>query len=214
MAKKGWIIAGCLAAAGLLVVVLLAAAAGYYFYSQRKGASTANAPLATTGGPSEVAQGEETEAPASAASAPAEEPSRPSDSGGGDQADSSAASAIDDIEPDQVRDPAALDAPLIKGRPAPERQEPVRLSKPPRKTHDVAPEYPDIASSARVQGVVIIELAVDEKGRVSSARVLRSVPLLDEAALSAVRQWRYEPTLTNGRPVPVTVTVTVNFRLS
>jgi protein TonB len=83
----------------------------------------------------------------------------------------------------------------------------------PTKVFDVAPAYPAIAREARVQGVVIIEATIGTDGAVQSARVLRSVPLLDEAALAAVRQWRYSPTLLNGRPVPVVMTVTVNFQL-
>ena len=60
---------------------------------------------------------------------------------------------------------------------------------------------------------MIIEATIGADGRVRDTRVLRSVPLLDDAALSAVRQWEYEPTLLNGKPVAVIMTVTVNFRL-
>ena len=83
----------------------------------------------------------------------------------------------------------------------------------PKKIHDVAPEYPVLALSARVEGVVIIEAVIATDGTVRDARVLRSQPLLDRAAVDAVRQWRYEPTRLNGQPVPVIVTVTVQFRL-
>ena len=76
-----------------------------------------------------------------------------------------------------------------------------------------APAYPPIAQSARIQGIVIIEATIGVDGRVINARVLRSVPLLDEAALAAVRQWTYTPTTLNGVPVPVIMTVTVNFQL-
>ena len=75
------------------------------------------------------------------------------------------------------------------------------------------PVYPSIAQSARVQGVVIVEATIGPDGRVSDARVLRSIPLLDQAALDAVRQWVFTPTLLNGVPVPVIMTVTVNFTL-
>jgi len=85
--------------------------------------------------------------------------------------------------------------------------------KPPVKTRDVAPIYPSIAQSARVQGVVIIEATIGPDGTVQNARVLRSIPLLDNAALDAVRQWVFTPTLLNGSPVPVIMTVTVNFQL-
>jgi len=85
--------------------------------------------------------------------------------------------------------------------------------RPPAKVRDAAPVYPAIAQAARVEGTVIIEATIDIDGRVRSTRVLRSIPLLDEAALAAVSQWAYTPTLLNGTPVPVVMTVTVTFRL-
>lgn len=85
--------------------------------------------------------------------------------------------------------------------------------KPPTKVKDVAPVYPAIARSARVEGVVIVEATVGEDGKVIDARVLRSVPMLDQAALDAVQQWEYTPSLRNGIPVPVVMTVTINFKL-
>jgi protein TonB len=98
----------------------------------------------------------------------------------------------------------------------PPRREPVRVGgsiKEPRKFKDVAPVYPPLAIQGRVEGVVVLECVVDVQGRVQEVRVLRGVPLLDEAALAAVRQWVYTPTLVNGVPVPVVMTVTVTFRL-
>jgi protein TonB len=86
--------------------------------------------------------------------------------------------------------------------------------KPPRKIQDVAPVYPELARTARVSGVVIIEAMIDEQGRVQDARVLRSIPLLDAAAIDAVRRWRFTPTVLNGEAIPVVMTVTVNFRLN
>lgn len=83
--------------------------------------------------------------------------------------------------------------------------------KPPMKIKNVAPIYPEIAKSAHVSGVVVIEATVGEDGKVADAKVLRSVPLLDQAALDAVRQWEYKPTLLNGKPVPVVMTVSINF---
>ena len=84
----------------------------------------------------------------------------------------------------------------------------------PRKIYDVAPVYPEIARAARVEGLVILEATIDERGVVTGAQVLRSVPLLDGAALAALRQWRYTPTLLNGIPVRVLMTVTFRFSLS
>ena len=81
----------------------------------------------------------------------------------------------------------------------------------PKKIKDVQPVYPAIAQSARVSGAVTIEATIGPDGKVIDAKVVRSIPLLDEAALAAVRQWEYLPTLLNGVPVPVLVTVTVNF---
>ncbi len=85
--------------------------------------------------------------------------------------------------------------------------------RPPIKVRDVKPAYPEIARTARVQGVVICEVLVGPDGKVAEAKVLRSIPLLDEAALDAVRQWEFAVTLLNGSPVPVIMTVTVNFVL-
>ena len=84
----------------------------------------------------------------------------------------------------------------------------------PRKIVDAPVVYPEIARQARVEGLVILEATIDERGFVTGARVLRSRPMLDAAALAAVRQWRYTPTLLNGVPVPVLMTITFNFQLS
>ena len=100
--------------------------------------------------------------------------------------------------------------------PPPPPAAPIRVGgniKTPSKVKDVKPVYPPIAQSARVQGVVIIEATIGPDGRVKDAKVLRSIPLLDQAALDAVKQWVYSPTLLNGVPVPVIMTVTVNFTL-
>ena len=86
--------------------------------------------------------------------------------------------------------------------------------KAPKKLVNVQPVYPQEAMDAKVQGVVVMETVIDEAGAVKEAWVLQSVPMLDQAALDAVRQWRYEPTLMNGVPRPVQVTVTVNFTLA
>jgi TonB family protein len=81
----------------------------------------------------------------------------------------------------------------------------------PRKVKHVDPVYPSAAPVARTEQVVIAELRVNEEGRVADARILRSVPPLDQAALNAVRQWQYEPVLLNGSPTPFTISVVVNF---
>lgn len=103
--------------------------------------------------------------------------------------------------------------------PAPktEAQKPVRPGgdiKQPVKIRDAAPVYPPIAQAARVQGSVILEAIIGIDGKVQDLRVLRSIPLLDQAAIDAVRRWEYSATLLNGVPVPVVMTVTVTFTLN
>jgi TonB family protein len=85
--------------------------------------------------------------------------------------------------------------------------------KEPKKILDVKPVYPQVAMAAAVQGIVIMEVLIDEQGGVAAARVLRSMPLLDQAAMDAVKQWRFTPTLLNGVAVQVLMTITVNFSL-
>jgi TonB family protein len=84
----------------------------------------------------------------------------------------------------------------------------------PRKLRNVNPIYPPDALQARIQGVVVLECTIDHVGKVVAVRTLRGVPLLTEAAVAAVKQWEYTPTVLNGVPVPVIMTVTVNFKLS
>jgi TonB family protein len=85
---------------------------------------------------------------------------------------------------------------------------------PPRQTRDVSPVYPEAIKRSRIQGVVVLEANVSKTGCVTSARVLRSlVPSLDIAALSAVLGWQFEPSVIDGRPVPVTFGIDLNFKL-
>jgi TonB family protein len=85
--------------------------------------------------------------------------------------------------------------------------------KAPERTRYVTPHYPQAALDGRIMGIVIIEAVIDESGHVATAKVLRSVPELDQAAIDAVLQWEYTPTLLNGSPVPLVMTVTVNFTM-
>jgi TonB family protein len=87
--------------------------------------------------------------------------------------------------------------------------------KEPRKLKNVPPVYPARAMAEQRQGQVILDAVISPTGCIRSVRVSRSVaPDLDAAAMIAVGQWRYTPTLLRGTPVPVLMTVTVNFRLS
>ena len=106
-----------------------------------------------------------------------------------------------------TRRPGAADTPV----------DPLRVGgtiREPKKLKNVPPGYPPAALQARVQGTVILECRIGADGRVARVKVVRGVPLLDEAAMEAVRRWEYEPTQVDGVPVPVIMTVTVNFKLS
>jgi protein TonB len=74
--------------------------------------------------------------------------------------------------------------------------------------------YPPLAITTRTQGVVLLEAVISKEGRIESLRIISGHPLLNQAALDAVQQWQYRPTLLNGEPVPVITTITVNFSLS
>jgi protein TonB len=103
------------------------------------------------------------------------------------------------------------DAPAVAPPPLP----PVRVGahiKEPVKIRHVDPVYPKVAREALVEGIVIIEAVIDPTGHIAEARILRGVPILDAAALEAVRQWEYTPTLLDGIPTPVKMTITVTFR--
>ncbi len=96
------------------------------------------------------------------------------------------------------------------------RLQPVRVGgniRTPTKIKDVRPAYPPEALASRIQGVVILEAIIDDQGNIANAKVLRSIPLLDSAAFTALSQWQFTPTLLNGTPVGVIMTVTVNFTL-
>jgi len=82
----------------------------------------------------------------------------------------------------------------------------------PTKTKNVPPMYPAVAKSARIGGTVQVEATIGPDGKVADARVVKSVPLLDQAALDAVTQWEYAPTRVRGVAVPVTITVAINFQ--
>jgi len=114
--------------------------------------------------------------------------------------------------------PPAADAPPPPppAETLPAGDEPIRVGsqiKPPTKLKDVTPRYPQEVREAGIQGVVILEVKIDKDGHVSETKVLRDIPGLSEPAQDAVSQWEFEPTLLNGVPVAVIMTVTVNFSI-
>jgi protein TonB len=104
--------------------------------------------------------------------------------------------------------------PLPPPPPAPP-QKPIRVSdsQAPKPIVRVNPIYPTIAQSARIEGTVVIDATIDVQGNVVNLKIISGHPLLNEAALTAVRQWKYVPHKLNGEPVAVIMKVTVNFTL-
>jgi len=101
--------------------------------------------------------------------------------------------------------------------PPPRPKEPVRVGgqiEPPQRLVHVDPVYPAIAIALRKEGVVILDALLSEDGTLRGVRVLRADPLFEQAAITAVRQWRFSPTVLNGEPVPVVMTVTIRFLLT
>ena len=84
----------------------------------------------------------------------------------------------------------------------------------PQLVYDPAPEYPWLAQKSNIQGDVEIDAVVDKDGNVIQVHALSGPPLLVDAALKAVQQWKYQPTYLNGSPYPVSLTVDVTFHLS
>lgn len=84
---------------------------------------------------------------------------------------------------------------------------------PPRRVHDVPLTYPPIARAARVEGVVELDAVIAKDGTIKDVIVRTGHPMLDQAAVAAVRQWRYSPPTLNGEPVEVVMLVRVEFRL-
>jgi protein TonB len=113
---------------------------------------------------------------------------------------------------------ASVTAPIVAASPANQQQQQrIRVGgniPEPKKIKNVPPVYPQDARDAKIQGIVIIETVIGTDGSITEAKVLRSVPELDKAAVDAVLQWKYTPTLLNGEPVEVIMTVTVTFTLS
>jgi protein TonB len=100
---------------------------------------------------------------------------------------------------------------------APEPPQPARLdfrSEEATPIRKVNPDYPELAIRARAQGLVILEVLVSEDGTPQTCKVLRSLPMLESAAIDAVKQWRWKPYTINGEGVPFWVTVTVTFKLT
>jgi len=102
--------------------------------------------------------------------------------------------------------------PVVTAPPSPPRRVGGAI-KAPVKVVNIPPIYPELAQRTRVEDVVILETVIDESGNVTSARVLRGHPLLNQAALEAVQRWKFTPARLNDEAIPVVMTVTVQFKL-
>ena len=80
--------------------------------------------------------------------------------------------------------------------------------------HDVAPQYPPEAGRARIEGTVVLMAVIGTDGSVKDVRVENGLPILAQAAIDAVKQWRYKPYMIDGEPVEVDSRITINFNLS
>jgi periplasmic protein TonB len=84
----------------------------------------------------------------------------------------------------------------------------------PNKISAPQPQYTEIARKARIQGVVIVQAIINKQGNVTDVKVLKGLPMgLDQAAVDAIRKWKFEPATLNGKPVDVYYNLTVNFTL-
>jgi protein TonB len=115
--------------------------------------------------------------------------------------------------PDMPRIPLPPPPPPPPAPPRPTLVRPGGVIREPKKIVDVPAVYPEFARLAKVEGRVVIEAIIDERGMVMDTRILQSHAMLDAAALAALKQWRYTPTLLNGMPVRVLMTITFNFTL-
>lgn len=115
-----------------------------------------------------------------------------------------------------LREPAPLPPPPLVV-PEPVIRTPVRVSGGVQAANLIyrpKPAYPPLALKTRVQGVVVLEAKITREGTIDSLRVISGHPLLIDAAIDAVKQWRYRPMLLNGEPIEVITTITVNFTFS
>jgi len=114
------------------------------------------------------------------------------------------------VKPPKPQEPLL---PLPPPTPTPTPKPPISVLNPSNLIHKVIPEYPDIARRNKLEGKVVLIANIDEGGNVGDIKVLSGSPILAAAARTAVKQWKYSPTVLDGEPIRVQATVEVNFRL-
>jgi protein TonB len=121
------------------------------------------------------------------------------------------------IEPVSASPPSASDAVPLNAEPATPTPAVARSRlaplEQPQRIRRVSPEYPRFARINNIEGTVVIAATIDTEGRVTYPRVVKSFPMFDQAALNAVQQWEFKPGTRGGQPVPVDVTLSVEFSL-
>jgi periplasmic protein TonB len=105
-------------------------------------------------------------------------------------------------------------APVLATTPAPKRIRVAARIAEANLVYDVAPTYPPEAGRARIEGTVVLMAVIGKNGTVEEVRIERGLPVLAQAAIEAVKQWRYRPYLLNGEPIEVASQITINFTLS
>ena len=123
----------------------------------------------------------------------------------------------DEIEPEIDLPDTDIVFGIPEGPPPAEPTGPIRVGgdvKAPAKLHAPSPQYTEIARKARITGVVIVEAIIDKQGNVTNVKILKGLPMgLDQAAVDAVKRWKFEAATLNGKPVSVIYNLTINFQL-
>ena len=123
----------------------------------------------------------------------------------------------DEIEPEIDLPDTDILFDIPEGPPPSEPEGPIHVGgdvSPPEKISAPQPQYTEIARKARIQGVVIVQAIIDKDGNVTNVKLLKGLPMgLGEAALDAIKKWRFRPATLNGKPVAVYYNLTVNFQL-
>jgi TonB family protein len=124
---------------------------------------------------------------------------------------------VDEIEPEVDLPDTDIVFDIPEGPPPAEPEGPIMVGgdvKPPVKVSAPPPQYTEIARKARIQGVVIVQAIIDKEGNVTNVKVLKGLPMgLDQAAVEAIKKWKFQPSTLNGKPVSVYYNLTVNFQL-
>jgi periplasmic protein TonB len=219
--QRKYMLRAVMLSSGCWVVLFLLGFAGHQIAATRKPKETsvivvpyreiaAPPPLSNDAAPPQVRVSAAVAAPAAAVPVPVPDAEAPSDATIKSQEEIAAATpsmAQADDKGQQIVVAPPTDEEL------PKFGEYVYVEELPEAIHKEAPQYPDLAREASVDGTVMVQALVGKDGKVKDTRVVKSIPMLDAAAVAAVRQWVFKPALSNNKPVAVWVAVPVKFTL-